>query len=259
MALRPIKGSFDECLKHYRKYGNDHSFKRMAAFNVTKSEPTLRRWFVDTVPNGVYRIRLQQYLADCGYQIAELLEAPEEIRLACQLLSYDLASEDEIAAGFGIAEHRWSRLPNLLTTGSMSKERLEKGRAYIAPLRAILAEVNEGRRLALVGTTALKPSVAGAAEAEKLQPPATPVMQTSSAPPVHEIKDHEAVIQATAAMLTSVFPLLQLVNSDQYTPEERKALREKLGFFGAMSISTELNRLCSERAREQFSKEGNPK
>ncbi len=258
MAFRPIHGTFEECLSHYRKNGGDHSFKRMLDFSVSKNEGTLRRWFVDSAPNGVYRIRLQQYLSDIGYKIKELQGASEEIRLACQLLSYDLATEDEIASGFGIPEHRWSRLPHMLVRGTMADDRLAKGRLYLAPLKTLLAEVHEGRILALSNTV---PSTAQKPDATKAAPaaPSVPAVPSSSAPPAHVIKDHDAVIQATAAMLTSVYPLLQLVNSDQYTAEERKALREKLGFFGAMQISTELNRLCSERAREQFKSEGNGK
>jgi hypothetical protein len=230
----------------------------MLDFGVSKNEGTLRRWFVDSAPNGVYRIRLQQYLSDVGYKIKELQTAAEEIRLACQLLSYDLASEEEIASGFGIPEHRWSRLPNMLVRGTMADDRLAKGRLYLSPLRTILAEVHEGRILALSNTV---PSTAPKPGSAKAEPAALPVpsVPTSSAPPEHVIKDHDAVIQATAAMLTSVYPLLQLVNSDQYSAEERADLRKKLGFFGAMQISTELNRLCSERARDQFKSEGNCK
>ncbi len=60
-------------------------------------------------------------------------------------------------------------------------------------------------------------------------------------------------------MLLSAYPLMQYMNSDDVTPEQRKKFKERFGFFGVMNISTELNRLCSEKARDQFKPEGTAK
>lgn len=242
--LKPIEGSFEQCLNHYRKHGNDESFAKLGTMIKVKSQ-TPRRWFTGIIrPVGEYKIRVGQALTDMGYGIREIREMPKLLQEAHALIAYGLAGIDDTAAGFSMTtpSARDMLLSILLGKQGMSDERLAHGERFIAPLRAGLA--NARAKFAPVAPEQSGKPAAPASERE--------TARLTTAPPPELLKDHDAVAAWLAAMLLSSYPLLQYVNSDNFTPEERKKLRERLGFFGAMNISTELNRLCSEKARTQF-------
>lgn len=250
--LKPIEGSFDQCLGHYRKHSNDESFVNLGKTVRVKGQ-TPRRWFTAAIrPVGEYKIRVGQALIDMGYAIREHKVMPPVLQEAYALVAYGLVDINEVATAFGISSTsaRDMMLSLLLGKGGTSEQRLALGEQFVAPLRSLLAEARPNR-VPAVETSQAKPLAPVTSDGRSAA--------LSAAPPPELMRDHDAVAAALAAMLMSSYPLLQFVNSDNFTPEERRKLRERLGFFGAMNISTELNRLCSEKARDQFKPEGTAK
>jgi len=63
--------------------------------------------------------------------------------------------------------------------------------------------------------------------------------------------EHEQVIAELARLLTRAAPLVELVESDDYSPAERSRLRELVGPYEFFHLSAHLSRCCGERARAQ--------
>ncbi|MBP9757563.1 MAG: hypothetical protein KBD06_03105 [Candidatus Pacebacteria bacterium] len=249
--VKPIEGSFEQCLGHYRKYGNDESFAKLGKI-VRLPTQTPRRWFTGVIrPVGENRIRVGQALIDMGYVIREHKSMAPALQDAYALIAYGLVTLDETAPAFGLtaSSARDMLLTTLLGKGGMSDERIEQGERFVVPLRSILADARPVSSPEAELPQAKRASSAPASQAER----------TITAPPPNTTDGHDSAAAALAAMLLSAYPLMQYMNSDDVTPEQRKKFKERFGFFGVMNISTELNRLCSEKARDQFKPEGTAK
>lgn len=66
---------------------------------------------------------------------------------------------------------------------------------------------------------------------------------------------HKEVLNFFAAAVMSLVPLAHLILSDDFSPEERKEMREKTAMgqsHGVFELSNLLNRLCGEKARKSI-------
>ena len=64
--------------------------------------------------------------------------------------------------------------------------------------------------------------------------------------------DHDVVLNVTANKIKALRPLVALILSDQFVPDERKRLRHLVGDDGVFHLKNALARLCSEAARKSI-------
>ena len=69
---------------------------------------------------------------------------------------------------------------------------------------------------------------------------------------VHRSLDtHTSIIESLANIIKGIIPLVNLLESDEFTPEERAQFRELVGGNGVFEFSNSFFRLCGERTRNE--------
>lgn len=200
---------------------------------------TVTGWLGTNEPTGERLIKLWHVLEAAGLDSPELQLLTYPNRLCGQLLTFGCLSLKELQGVIGVQNHqavlrmlrgstpaRWMNTPDELTERYWSQ--LEKARQRIPKVAAAASGTQASERpvVPVASVTPVK-SLAGDALADLSGDPTL----------------------LTAVLLSAASPLVRHLESDACTPQERSRLRDLMGDSGMFNLSTSLNRLCSERAR----------
>lgn len=229
--------------------------KPLAEFTKVGTE-SVQRWLVtNKLPQGLQMVRLMHFLENMGYTIKELHQIVPAVYNAGQLVSFELLTLEELILVW--------HYPNKHGVFRILSGDVKPTPDRIAAIEKLMETHAQDLQVAKqlwserVGfipksTTSTKPPTD-----VPVPPLDTPdlVLGTShlkSVPSFRLADEHRTMVTAVADLVRAMLPLVELVLSDKFTKEDRKELRELSGRDGVFRLSNALNKLCSEKAREQI-------
>lgn len=226
-----MKGTTEQCFRHYISTLPPMGKKRVVEARrplidfVGVDPQTVTRWITGKIfPLGLSLLKLRFFLDSLGYQVDEL----ENLKNT-SLPAYKLAKM--IAHGVVKVSEATKKL-DFADNDEIYRIVLRSSRTSSGRERLIeeLWEKNKDK-----------------VQARPLRIPRLPIGLEPALPHVRA-KDQE--LEIAAHLILALRPLAERIASDEFTPEERKHLRELVKGDGVFHLSNALNRLCGEKARE---------
>jgi hypothetical protein len=198
---------------------------------VTSS--TVGDWISQTQPpNGERLIRLWHYLDLIGYKSPEIKELPPFNRYVGQLLALSVITMDEVIAIVGVRNSQTAlHILRGTTPRHPTKSLQELEAEYDGVLKSKLAE-----------------QAMGNLRTKSYSQPA-PIRNKQPENFCNINSGDTALIAST--LLSAALPTARLLNSDEYTPEERSRFRGLIGPETIFELSNIVNMLTGERARNE--------
>ncbi len=225
MTTNVFRGTLQECLHHYGKTlptGQKGIHESLAEF-CDVSADTAYRWVRGKHPPlGENIFRCAVFLQSFGYDVNELRELSPAVCKAATMLARREVTAEALQEALGVS--RKSVLQILHGRRRMSKKVQRRLERFVAQ----------------AGGKDKRPT-------HVRQEPKTVEREVASA---NGTGGHDAIIDALANQTRALLPLVKLVLTDAFTPEERHRLRHLVGNDGVFHLKNELSRLCSEKARE---------
>jgi len=214
----------------------------MADF-VGAADRQIYRWTAgDSHPRGIQLIKVRFWLASQDYQVEELVDLGEEIYLLSSLLAFGAIDFDQVHDVLNYS-HQDSSIALLHGTHAPSGQRSSE----IA--RLIDGLINDPDQQMQNWYHWLKcfhqPLI--------VWPDSAATEQVAAE--VSSGNNHQVILQSLKSIIEAATPLAELVLSDAFSQEERRALRESFEKDGLFVFSNTLSALCSARAREEAIKE----
>jgi hypothetical protein len=232
-----FKGSTLDCLAYFG--GQPNSVERMKRLFPGKNIRTIERWVREQtiMPEGENLIRMRVLLTALGYEVIEFTSLEPLVQKVCKVFAYNLATLDELVSkvGYGDASGRAQLFVVLRGDGGFSADRQQRAETYIASLGNAIEEAER----------AFQTQFAQVHDASV----------STSAKSAHETKDADAgaILDALAAAVVLILPLVRRVRSDDFTDKDREYVRARTGGRAVFDTANELYRLCGERARSTIS------
>lgn len=181
-------------------------------------------------PKGWNLIRLRFFLHNMGFSVAPIRQLPSHIRDLGELVIFDVISSSDVSDILEFTEDSFRRL--FLNRPNMTKARVSKAKALCLNL---VCDLNLAKKNRLASLTK-KPS-------ESMQKTLGKSCDQNNA-------DN---IKTLSYMILAMLPLARRVDSDEFSAEDRRMLREMTERDGVFRLSNLLNRLCGEDARKSLS------
>ena len=233
------------CILHYGQSlpvgGNSGKEARqpMAQF-VETSDRQIYRWTrLESSPRGEDLIRVRFWLESQGYKVSELQELADEVYLLASLLAFsvfDFALVHEMITGYTNPDDSMALLHG---TCPLSSAKRQKIKDFLDDyLVAQIERLQPWLHWMESFTEVVWPSL-------EAQPTVKPL----------STDNHDVILQSLKGMIEAASPLAELVLSDEFTQEERRALRQSFNDDELFVFSNTLSALCSAKAREEALKE----
>jgi hypothetical protein len=202
------------------------------------------KWFDRGImPKGVNRLKLFVLLELLGFVVEERQQLTSLQRQVSDCLVFSSATLEDIAALASTNSDTVLRWANGFTEPVPSTVRaLEEALSlYKSEIAETLKRWQES-----IGKIGL--------ESSHQRPQETSVDGPSSEGSSNVLHDH--VVERVAMLVKSLEPLARRLVSDEFSPEDRKRLRELTALqdqsHSVFELSTHLNRLCGEKARREL-------
>lgn len=252
-----MTGTTAECLLDYAnrllsiapRGSKNASLVRLPLANfVGTGHRTVERWILDpkSLPKGMYLLKLRFFLQMIGYNITEIKNLSKEARLLAELMAFDILTLEGARIVLGLTPDNEDGI-----------YRVVLGRGNILP-----SKVASVKKTCLVHLNELQST---RQDFERSLDSVTQDIMSSlgaksfEGPEVAEEKkeevetailfEKEKVLETLAYMTLAMLPLAERVSSEDFSAEERKALRQMTS-DGIFKLSNELNKLCGEKARQ---------
>lgn len=246
MAQPIFSGSALECLKHYlNRLPPPTTRAGAAARNPIISfcqcaRKTIRHWMRGQPPIGTMLVRVRYFLDAHGYRVEELERLTPLIRDLGALVAYGILNLKQATEAMGYKQE-WDLL-NALHGKQIPNNLKQRAVPLIIEHRAVLE-----KRMAEYRMQGFIPA-APPADTPGLRPSSKDARSTTAAIG----SDRRLVITSLAAMLKAVLPLAELLDSEEFSEDERHQLRTITGRDGVFRLANTLHRLCGEEARAQL-------
>lgn len=223
----PTVSTAESCLKQLNEaIENDLEKRRLFASLNNVELKTAERWLRgDQFPNGLNEIRLRFALEHMGYRLVELDVLSRPIYTFGKHIAYGLCTLEEAEELLSVNRQAVYRI--ISGRGNTTNEKLEYVVLYNEEHQQQLA--NYELTLPTVGPIIQK--VAPAVSSEALP------------------TNKEFIADVFVSLVKAMSPLAKLLASDDVTPEDREAIRERAGRYAIFNLKNDLVRLCGERAR----------
>lgn len=265
--MTPKRGKTAECLEDFTKSAGIGNTGRGTGKDIYRIRNRICRllgvasetgfaWFTKLIlPSGENLLRLRFFLRFFGYQVEELEAIRKEVAGAAELVAFRVITIEEFAEV--VQKPPRQALRPLMGQEGLSEQKLEKISKFCELYKSKLAEkkVEWKENLASVGIASQLMSTGSTAAEEMQNVGISPA--TEKVPVPRLASSREFTIKVLAGMIKSAIPLAELMASDDFSPEERQALRQLTSngrSNGVFDLSNLLNRLCSETAFKQFSR-----
>ena len=240
MKLTCIRGTTEECLKHFSKQlGNNYERRHAICTLVGVHKKTGHDWFVqNTLPVGVNLLSLRSLLSVLGYGVSELDNLSPNIRICAEALGFRAAVLDELV---NVTKRDRVTVLSILIKGSNTSKDVRDKMAAFA--EGIQSRVNQSRTAwakelgTNLNATSLAPTTQEKANGQPVQP-----------------DDRQQVITSLSHMVMATLTLAEKVAGDEFTADDRQKLRQLTATqrghsSGVFELYQALGALCSERAR----------
>lgn len=242
-----FNGTTEQCLHHLAATAFDRDpGEALASFVGATKHPTVDRWFSNRAkPVGEYLLKIRYFLELLGYHVNELEMLDPTVRDAGRLVAFSIIEPDDLAKEFGYraTENAKDSMMRVLFGKSVpSADKIEKARQMLDAC----ADLVEEKRREIIGNLPVPKKAGNGQDRDQ---------RIAAVAPAHVPRRqdrNESVIDALANMVKAMIPIADLVLSDDFSPEQRKNLRERADVDGVFRLSNLLNRLCGERARNQL-------
>ena len=220
-------------------------------------------------PNYRRSLKLWCLLELLGCRVAETENMFPETKVLAWLIGFDSYSENDAAESLDMRVKDISGLLTgksyLMTSTKASSQFFADRLGYIQLCLELQANVINALHASLVEELKVviqdivipeprkkpqgvsEPRVNGIAE-----PPAASTLATT---PLNLAKAHHPrAIEILAHQVQAMLALVELIASDEFSPEERAELRERAGEFSIFRLKNRLVALCGERVRNEVNK-----
>lgn len=233
-----FSGTLEQCLEMIPGIDRDFSIRKTLARLVGMSNESVYRWFRQDGnsyrPAGLARIQVGYFCETIGFEVKEVTELGGDAYHLGKLLAFSVIKLDDIATKLNA--NRSQVLAFLRGDHGFSEAR-KKVANQVANDVSLLAECQRQK-----------------GELEKslnlLPCPQKPEVKTPSLVGQTPIQFNDACIEALGHGLRGLLPLLEIVISDDFSPEERTRVREIAGSKTVLQFSNGLVQLAGERARK---------
>lgn len=236
-------GVLTECLKDFaQKTKGNFPYRRRVAHVIGINPYALHVWLdKGKLPLGLNLLRLYLLLELNGYNIVETHRIHPKIRELGNMLAVGALQIDIAAKTLGFAS----------TDGVLRVVLGKTGTTKMTEIEAILRH-NEWKSVAQNKLHEWRNEVLFTEEQpQRVTPKITGAVQKT----LFSCINHESALKIFAHQVLAMVPLAEWIASDEFTPDERRKLRE-LSSNGrsnnVFELSTALNRLCSETARKEM-------
>lgn len=243
-------GSTKDCLMHLKhSIENDRKkLKVIASFTKVTEGRAVSRWLKGTQAGGMSLVRLRYYLEFLGYNVEELQHMHPTLRDAGRLFAFGVADLNEIVRFVGYSDGQNGNDSLLLVfkgLGGVSAGKLVQFQAFVDLYKDKLLEKQQATvKVEFLADHSSAKVVCDTPDTTMLPTATTLRSESQSSTDIHEV-----VTRSLAAQIKAMLPLVQIVSSDAFSPEERAQLRELTGGDGVFRLANQLYRLCGERAR----------
>lgn len=259
-----FQGTTSECLKHLASVTkNDKEKIRFIANFCGTGLITTEGWLKGAgFPRGEYLFKLKYYLEFLGYKVKELEYLDKEIRDAARVCAFGILTLSELAGFVGYSGtqrgeyNRGNSIDTLLTV-------LRGSHGVSVKKLQMFAKVAETYNLELSGVQHRTEKIHIASKVQNLHVESPEEVPVTLKKPFNHINlqtesdVHAAIIKSFAQSVLALTPLAKLLESDEFTAEERAQLRELSGGRGVFEFANSLYRLCGERSRREHSATSN--
>jgi len=227
--------------------------KPVENFLGVKGEGSIQRWLVGGAsPQGIHLVKLRYFLEIVGYRVSALVNlkksSPVIYRLG-EAIAFGVLSSEEVTKTLKYpAMGSLFRVLHGQILCSDARERI---------ILNICESNNEAINLAraryeseFTNTKSLP-----AKEVSPVVPP-TSLVSKKTNDVVTVSVSRNSLIESVGHGLLGLLPLMETIVSDDFSPEERKHLREVMGYDVAGRVIEALRKLTSERARTQLMGKG---
>lgn len=251
-----FSGSFEACLAHFAQRLPPHGSKissfarRNLCEFVGASDRTAARWiYGKKKPKAIELIKMRFYLAMIGYDVSELTSLKNDHQICykvAELIAFGIFSVTNIREQIGL---RYDY--DLLRAAHGTVTNLGPAKA------AIVEELWKKNQTVLEESRLrwekkLNTSADEGGNGRVLAHAEVPVTPAGSCL-VSAFGERESLMKTLAYQILALNELAERVASDEFTPEERRTLRDLTGGKGIFRAANALNRLCGEKAREALS------
>ncbi len=247
--MKGMKGTTAECLAHYAQ-----TLPPPASKNVKQARqhlvdfcgvgmPAVSEWVLGRrLPVGDPLVKLRFFLELMGYEVAELKRLNRAAYQLAEMIAFGLSIQEAVAIT-GLAKTQSVHALALGKTGTMKDRETRIDREWNTRKEAIESKRNEWRERLGVSTE----------QAEPVSKKPQPHVQTVST------STHGSDLETLGHLILAMIPLAERVVSDDFSPAERRRLREMTFDTGVFRLSNALEALCGETAREQVLSNSNSK
>jgi hypothetical protein len=201
--------------------------KRVVQFTGVSRGKTVLGWYErNSPPEGTVLLKLRAFLSHWGCTVTELEQLNPTVRKISTLVGWGVVTPEELATLLGnrSAKHLVAVLQGRENTSAQCLTAMEQ--LYTRYAASLQKKVSEYNTLPAVGE-----------------------MPPTARPQKPSVRKHDP-IAILAHLINATLPLAELVNSDSFTAEDRRRLHELAGSNTVFNAANELNRLCSEKARQ---------
>ncbi len=194
------------------------------------------------VPKGINLIRLMVILNELlGYEVSEWLDLPPEIKMIGECLVFGIISEEEMKKEIFEGFSRVHIMRLLLGRGGTTLQKRKLIEERINPKIPDLIREKKVWRQRLE-----REDFNSSAEKKSLR--------SKDVPEFSSLKkiEKERVISLLSHFIVVGMPLAGFLLSENFTPEDRKKLRDLTGGDGVFKFKNLLSRLCSEQAKREL-------
>lgn len=220
--MTSVTGNTKDCLKHFMKSQKLDAFIAHCGKRFGISHATARGWYNrpdGPRPTGIRMIQVQIILVERGYQLVELVKAPDVLLQARVFFAQGDLSMSELKSALRLSEVTIGRLLQL--TGTLtedSKVRLER---------------------------LLRQKFNGAAKQIVKKPQSTALVRSTDS----QSRDAKSTLAMAAMHIKALLPLVEYLASDAATPDDRRELRRLSGGDGIPRLKNGLAMVSSETTR----------
>lgn len=219
-----FEGSLDECFRHFI-VNHPHRDDRLAFGKLVGAKDiAVRRWWGSHhFPTGLRQLRVRYVLEWYGYMVLDRLVGNAIASQFAKSVAYGILTQKD---AMGLLDIQAGQLRRVLTgrTGT-SVAATDMMRTYVEESTQVLADF-EAR---IFGERPTRPTVMIKQAAAGLTKPDT--------------------LATGAHLIKALLPVVQIILSDDFSPEDREELRIMAGKYSVFNLKNALVRLCGERAR----------
>ncbi len=241
-----FRGGTADCLAHLAQAIGSDQVKRQTLTNfVGVTTATVSCWLKgQRLPTGEPLLRLRFYLEFLGYDVQELRSLDGVVRAVARLCAFQIVGLTEVSRLVGYADRPSGHNDTLLAifrgAQGVNKDRLEKFESLVGQYETQLEwKVSSTPKIPLNGRATMESEIA-------TKPAALKPLKPKS---VLSFQDKRVTMEVLSNLIQATLPLTQYVESDQFTPQDRAALRDLVGGDSVFRLANSLYRLCGERAR----------